>query len=149
MWEWLQDNSWVAWASLGILLAVAELMSLDLILLMLAVGAFGAAVVSIFAVPLAVEVAVALAISAAMLALVRPNLVRRFHGGAELTTGHAALVGKTGVVLETVGEHEGRVRLSGEMWTARSYDPDVTIPTGAKVSVFAIEGATAVVYPDE
>ena len=149
MWEWLGDNSWVGWAGLGILLAVAELVSLDLVLLMLAVGAFGAAVVSVFAVPLAVEVAVAIATSAAMLALVRPNLVRRFHGGPELTTGHAALVGRSAVVLEPVTEHEGRVRLSGEVWTARSYDPSVTIPTGSKVSVFAIEGATAVVYPDE
>ena len=149
MWDWLGENSWVAWAGLGILLAVAELMSLDLVLLMLAVGAFGAAVVSVFAVPLAVEIAVAIAVSAAMLALVRPNLVRRFHGGAELTTGHAALVGKTAVVLEPVSEHDGRVRLSGETWSARSYDPEVTIPTGSKVSVFAIEGATAVVYPDE
>jgi len=149
MWEELGANSWVVWTGLGILLAVAELLSLDLVLLMLAVGAFGGAVVSIFGVPLAVEIVVAVTVSAAMLALVRPNLVRRFHGGPELTTGHAALVGKTGVVLEPVTEHEGRVRLSGETWTARSYDPTVTIPPGSKVSVFAIEGATAVVYPDE
>lgn len=149
MWDWLGDNAWVGWAGLGVLLAIAELLSLDLVLLMLAVGAFSAAVVSVIGAPLAAEIVVAMAVSAGMLALVRPNIVQRLHAGAELTTGHAALVGKTGVVVEPVTELEGRIRLAGEIWTARSYDPGTTIQAGAKVSVFAIEGATAVVYPDD
>ncbi len=149
MWDWLGDNAWVGWAGLGVVLAVAELLSLDLLLLMLAVGAFSAAVVSVVGVPLAVEIAVAIAVSAGMLALVRPSVVQRLHAGPELTTGHAALVGRTGVVLEPVTELEGRIRLAGEVWTARAYEPGTTIDAGAKVSVFAIEGATAVVYPDD
>ncbi|MBA2457312.1 MAG: NfeD family protein [Nocardioidaceae bacterium] len=116
---------------------------------MFAVGAFSAAAVSLVGVPLAAEVAVAAAVSAGMLALVRPNIVQRLHSGPELTTGHDALVGKVGVVVEPVSELDGRVRLGGEIWTARSYDPQTTIEPGARVSVFAIEGATAVVYPDD
>ncbi len=149
MYDWLSDNAWVVWAGLGVVLAVAELVSLDLVLLMFAVGAFSAAAVSLVGVPLAAEVAVAAAVSAGMLALVRPNIVQRLHSGPELTTGHDALVGKVGVVVEPVSELEGRVRLGGEIWTARSYDPQTTIEPGARVSVFAIEGATAVVYPDD
>ena len=149
MWEWLGDNSWVGWAGLGVILAIAELLSLDLVLLMLAVGAFSAAVVSVIGAPLAAEIVVAIAVSAGLLALVRPSIVHRLHAGPELTTGHAALVGKTGVVVEPVTDLEGRIRLAGEIWTARSYDPETTIEAGAKVSVFAIEGATAVVYPDD
>jgi len=149
VYDWLSDNAWVVWAGLGVVLAVAELVSLDLVLLMFAVGAFSAAAVSLVGVPLAAEVAVAAAVSAGMLALVRPNIVQRLHSGPELTTGHDALVGKVGVVVEPVSELEGRVRLGGEIWTARSYDPQTTIEPGARVSVFAIEGATAVVYPDD
>ena len=149
MYDWLSDNAWVVWAGLGVVLAVAELVSLDLVLLMFAVGAFSAAAVSLVGVPLAAEVAVAAAVSAGMLALVRPNIVQRLHSGPELTTGHDALVGKVGVVVEPVSELDGRVRLGGEIWTARSYDPQTTIEPGARVSVFAIEGATAVVYPDD
>ncbi len=150
MFEWLQDNAWVGWAALGVVLAVVELVSLDLVLLMLAVGAFAGAVVSLVpAAPLAAEVAVAIAVSAAMLSLVRPSIVKRLHAGPELTTGHAALVGKTGVVVEPVTEDAGRIRLAGEVWTARSFDPTTTIEAGSRVSVFAIEGATAVVYPDD
>ncbi len=149
VYDWLSDNAWVVWAGLGVVLAVAELVSLDLVLLMFAVGAFSAAAVSLVGVPLAAEVAVAAAVSAGMLALVRPNIVQRLHSGPELTTGHDALVGKVGVVVEPVSELDGRVRLGGEIWTARSYDPQTTIEPGARVSVFAIEGATAVVYPDD
>lgn len=149
MYDWLRDNAWVAWTGLGVMLAVAELVSLDLILLMLAVGAFAAGVVAVLGAPFAAEIAAAVAVSAAMLALVRPNVIRRLHAGPELTTGHAALVGKTAVVVEPVTDLEGRVRLAGELWTARSYDPGTTIEPGARVSVFAIEGATAVVYPDD
>ncbi|MGI8675551.1 MAG: NfeD family protein [Nocardioidaceae bacterium] len=149
MYDWLRDNAWVVWTGLGVMLAVAELVSLDLVLLMLAVGAFAAGVVAVLGVPFAAEVATAVAVSVAMLALVRPNVVRRLHAGPELTTGHAALVGKTAVVVEPVTELEGRVRLAGELWTARSYEPGSTIEPGARVSVFAIEGATAVVYPDD
>ena len=37
--DWLGDNSWAIWLSLAFLLGVAEIMSLDLVLIMLAVGA--------------------------------------------------------------------------------------------------------------
>ena len=85
--------------------------------------------------------------SVAMLGVVRPSMVKRMHHGPELTTGHAALVGRHGVVIDTVGARSGRIRLSGEVWTARSFDPDLTIDPGAEVEVFEIDGATAVVYP--
>ncbi len=149
MYDWLRDNAWVVWSGLGVLLAVAELLSLDLVLLMLAVGAFAGAAVALAGAPLAAELAVAVVVSAGMLALVRPNIARRLHAGPELTMGHDALVGRTAVVVEPVTELDGRVRLAGELWTARSYDPGAMIEPGTKVSVFAIEGATAVVYPDD
>ena len=37
--DWLGDNAWALWLTLAILLAVAEVLSLDLVLIMLAVGA--------------------------------------------------------------------------------------------------------------
>ena len=41
--DWLGDNAWAIWLSLAFLLAVAEIMSLDLVLIMLAVGALAGA----------------------------------------------------------------------------------------------------------
>jgi membrane protein implicated in regulation of membrane protease activity len=39
----------------------------------------------------------------------------------------------------------GRVRLDGEIWTARTYDEDRVIEPGARVQVMEIRGATALV----
>ena len=66
-----------------------------------------------------------------------------------LRTGPAALVGRRAQVLEEVTEHGGRVRIGGEVWSARSYDETLVIPAGSAVDVMQIEGATALVYPRE
>lgn len=149
MWDWLSDHVWVGWASVGLMLAVAELLSLDLILLMLAAGAFAGALSSVVISSFVFDLLVAIVASSAMLVLVRPSIVRRMRSGPELTTGHAALVGASGVVLATVTESEGEIKLAGEVWTARSFEPNTVIEPGTKVAVFAIDGATAVVYPND
>jgi membrane protein implicated in regulation of membrane protease activity len=149
MWDWLGDHLWVGWASLGLLLAVAELLSLDLVLLMLAAGAFAAAISSAIWGSFILDLLVAIVVASAMLFLVRPGIVRRMRSGPELTTGHAALVGSSGVVLATVTESAGEIKLAGEVWTARCFEPNTRIEPGTRVAVFAIDGATAVVYPNE
>jgi len=148
--DWLNslgDHPWVAWASLAVLLAAAEVVSLDFVLVMLAIGAGAGAVTAALGADFVFQLAAAIAVAVAMLAAVRPSVVKRMHQGAELTTGHAALVGRTGIALSAVDETSGRIRLSGEVWTARSFDPHLRIAEGAKVEVFEIDGATAVVYP--
>lgn len=147
--DWLSENAWVGWAGAGVVLAIAELLSLDLVLLMLATGAFAGSITAALTGGLAPAIIVAVATSVAMLYFVRPSIVRRMHGGPELTTGAAALVGKHAVVIDRVGGHGGRVKLAGEVWTARSYDPSIEMDPGTEVAVLEIDGATAVVFPQD
>ena len=142
--DWFDD--WQAWLALAILLGVAELFSLDLVLLMLAGGALVGVIVALLGLPVAVQVVAAVAASVGMLALVRPSVVRRLHTGPELTLGHAALVGKQAVVVSEVSADAGQVRINGELWTARPYDETRVIPQGARVDVLQIKGATALVH---
>jgi membrane protein implicated in regulation of membrane protease activity len=143
--DWLRENAWAIWLGLAMLLGVAELVSLDLILLMLAGGALVGAVTSLF-LPVSIQVFAAVLTSVAMLALVRPNVVRRLHSGPDLVTGHDKLIGKQGVVISEVSCDAGQVRIGGEVWTARPYDDDAVIEPGARVDVFEIRGATAMVH---
>ena len=84
----------------------------------------------------------------AALALVRPSIVRRLHGGPDLMVGHGKLVGRQGLVTETVSSlAPGRVTLAGEVWTAVPYDERLTIEPGETVEVLEIRGATAYVHP--
>jgi membrane protein implicated in regulation of membrane protease activity len=144
--DWLRNHDVATWMALAVLLAVGEVLSLDLVLLMLAVGAAGGAAAAAIGAPGVAQILVALGVSLGMLAVVRPSVARRLHSGPELTTGHAALVGRRGVVVDPVDGTGGRIRLAGELWTARAYDDTATIQPGATVDVFEIDGATAIVY---
>ncbi len=147
MWDWLGENAWAGWFGAAAVFAGAELVSMDFVLLMLALGLAGGGVTDLLGAPLPLQVLVAVAVAMGTLVFVRPSVVRRLHHGPELTTGHAALVGRSALVTEEVSAHGGQVKLSGEIWTARPYDESLVIPPGAPVEVFEIKGATAVVYP--
>jgi membrane protein implicated in regulation of membrane protease activity len=146
--EWFQEHAWQAWLGLAIGLGVAEMFGLDLILIMLAVGALAGMVTAALDAPVAVQFLVAAGTSVAMLALVRPNLAKRLHHGPELQLGHGKLVGRQGVVTEAISSlAPGRVKLAGEVWTAEPYDETLTIEAGETVEVYEIRGATAYVHP--
>ena len=57
-----------------------------------------------------------------------------------------ALEGKSALVLDRVGRHEGQVKLDGEVWTARPLNDDDVYEPGDHVTVVRIDGATAVVF---
>ena len=146
--DWLLRHLWEAWLGLAIVLGVAEMFSLDLIVGMLAIGALVGMVLAIADVPVALQVLGAAGASVAMLALVRPSMIKRLHSGPELSLGHDKLVGTQGIVIaEMSGLTTGRIKIGGEDWSARPYDETMTIPAGETVEVLAIKGATAYVHP--
>ncbi|HSF26565.1 MAG TPA: NfeD family protein [Actinomycetes bacterium] len=147
--EWLGDHAWVLWIALAVVFGIVELTTLDLLFLMLAGGALAGGLVALTAVPAVGQVLVALAVSIALLGVVRPVALRHLRTPIETRTGVAALVGRQAVVVERIDRHGGRVKLGGEVWSARSFDPHHEIEYGQTVDVVEIEGATAVVYESE
>jgi membrane protein implicated in regulation of membrane protease activity len=146
--DWIREHLTETWLAIAVMLGVAEMFSLDLVLAMLAAGAFAGVVTSLVTDLVAVQVAVALVVAVGMLAVVRPGLARRLHKGPELRLGHGKLVGTQGTVTETVSAlTPGRVRLQGEIWTAQPFDETLSIEAGETVEVFEIRGATAFVHP--
>jgi membrane protein implicated in regulation of membrane protease activity len=139
-------QAWQAWLALSIGLGLAELLSLDLMLLMLATGALVGMVTGLIGLPVAVQILAAVGTSVGMLALVRPSIVKRFHSGPELRHGHEKLVGRQGVVVDEVTVQGGQIRIGGELWSARAFDEFEVIEPGAAVDVFEIRGATALVH---
>jgi membrane protein implicated in regulation of membrane protease activity len=142
-------QSWFLWLILAAVLGTAELMTATLDLLLLAVAALAAAGAAGLGLGIGLQLLAFAVTAAAMITLVRPVARRHLTGNPQLRSGVAALVGREAVVLRQVGREPGRVRIGGEEWSARSYDPDLVIPEGTTVDVFAIEGATALVHPRE
>ena len=86
-----------------------------------------------------------IAASAASLLILRPIARRHMKQPPHVRTGAAALIGCSATVLEQVDRDGGRVKIGGEVWSARSYDEDQVIEPGDRVEVLKIEGATALV----
>jgi membrane protein implicated in regulation of membrane protease activity len=140
--------AWLIWLIAAAVLAAAETLSLDLVLIMCAGGAVGGAVTAAAGGAPALQVVVAIVVAAVLLAFVRPVARRHLMGVGTHQTGSAALVGKQAVVLSAVDAHHGRVRLNGAEWSARSFDQTQTLSVGTTVRVMEIDGATAVVWKE-
>ena len=140
--------AWLIWVIAAGVLAGAETLSLDLVLIMCAGGAAGGAITAAAGGGAVLQVIVAIVSAALLLGVVRPVAKRHLVGIGTHQTGSAALVGKQAVVLSAVDEHDGRVRLNGAEWSARSYDRTQTLAIGQTVRVMEIDGATAVVWQE-
>jgi membrane protein implicated in regulation of membrane protease activity len=137
---------WLVWLLAGVALAVAEMLSLDLVLIMLAGGALAGAVTASLGAPPLLQGLVFALVSALGLVLVRPIARRHLQAGPGLVSGVAALEGKTALVLEEVGPYAGLVKIDGEHWTARPFEDGQVIEPGTSVEVIKIQGATALVW---
>ncbi|MEA4943072.1 MAG: NfeD family protein [Propionicimonas sp.] len=147
MLEWLAENVWVVWLALGVGLAVTELSTLDFTLLMLAAGAVAGGITAIVLPGLFwVQLAVAVVVAVAMLALLRPTLLHRVRSMPGYRSSVDKLVGSSGTVTAEVTGETGEVKVAGEVWSARSVDGGA-IPAGEQVEVYRIDGATLLVYP--
>lgn len=115
----------------------------------LAPFALGAALAAVAASVAGETAAAVVFVFASILTLmsVRPLVHRRLTSTPELRTGGAALVGRQALVTERIANREGmgRVRIDGDVWTARSLDEDVVIEPGRTVEIVDIRGATALV----
>ncbi|MGW8061402.1 NfeD family protein [Streptomyces ziwulingensis] len=138
-------DAWVWWlvaaAALGIPLVMTAMPEFG----MLAVGAVAAAVASGLGAGLVVQVLVFVAVSVALIAVVRPIAARHRAQRPQHATGVDALRGRQAVVLERVDGSGGRIKLAGEVWSARALDAGRAYETGEEVDVVDIEGATAIV----
>jgi membrane protein implicated in regulation of membrane protease activity len=140
---------WVVWLIAAAVLGVAELLTTTFALALVAVGALAAAAVSALGADAGIQVLAFVVVSLAGITLIRPLGLKRLQRHPNLRTGTAALVGMTGLVLDDVGPHAGRIRIGGEEWSARPYDEMSVIPSGSTVDILQIKGATALVHPRE
>jgi membrane protein implicated in regulation of membrane protease activity len=138
-------DAWVWWligaAALGIPLVITAMPEFG----MLSAGAVAGAVTAGLGGGAIVQVLVFAAVSCALIAVVRPIAARHRAQQPQLATGIEALKGKQAVVVERVDGSGGRIKLGGEIWSARTLDGDAAYEPGRKVDVVDIEGATAIV----
>jgi len=144
--SWFGEHGWLAWVGLALALGAIEAASVDFVFLMLAGGALAGALASALGAVFAVQVVVAVLVAAVLLVGVRPVVRRHFmvpegHSGI----GVPAQIGRAALVIETVTALDGRIKLGGETWSARTAPGSADCLPGQEVRVVSIEGATAIV----
>lgn len=134
----------VIWLIAGLVLVAAEVLSGEFVLLMLGAAAMAASVAALLGAPILAG-ALVFGGASVLLFAVRPALRRRLDRGISPESMHTrALVGNEAVVVARVDSGGGRVKIAGDVWSARAID-DKVIEAGERVTVVDISGATAMV----
>lgn len=139
-------DDWLWWliaaVGLGIPLVITAMPEFG----MFAIGAVAGAVTAGLGAGIVAQVLVFAIVSVALIAVVRPIAYKHQKQRPELRSGVDALKGRQAVVLERVdGGDGGRIKLGGEIWSARALESGRVFDPGAQVDVIEIDGATAVV----
>lgn len=145
MFDWLVQNTWVLWLVLMLGLAAVETLTLDLLFLMLSIGAVAGLVAALAGTAFFIQVVAFCVVSLLMVLLVRPVALKHLkRGSAEQLSNIDRLIGEHALTLEPVTGLSGTIKIGGDTWTARTVD-GTSLAAGERVTVARIDGATAVV----
>ena len=135
------------WLVLMVAFLIAEASTVTMVSLWFAAGSLAALIVALLGGGWMLQVSVALIVSMALLACLRPMVQKHFT--PKLTkTNVDAIVGSQGYVTADIDNISatGTVKLGAMEWTARSATGEI-IPKGSLVKVERIEGVKAFVTP--
>jgi membrane protein implicated in regulation of membrane protease activity len=139
---------WI-WLVIAGLAASGELLWYDLFLAPIAAAAVVVVVMAPVS-PFALQITVFGALSLLGIMVLRP-IIRHALGldsraSDTAPVGHDNVVGRRGIVTQTVDADSGQIRIGqSEFWTARSFDPNLTLVTGESVDVVVVDGIAALV----
>ena len=139
----------ILWLALMVVFLVTEAATVTMVSLWFAAGSLAALAASLLHAPVWLQVVLFLAVSALLLAALRP--MARKHFTPKLSkTNVDAVVGSRGYVTADIDNVSatGTVKLGAMEWTARS-TAGCAIPRGTLVQVDKIEGVKAFVTPVE
>ncbi|MDO5700387.1 MAG: NfeD family protein [Bowdeniella nasicola] len=136
---------WLWWLGAVLVLVVIEMITVDFIFLMLSGGALAGMIAHLLGGELWVQFLAFSVAAVILLFAARPPLKAWMQRHTPVTLTNAeALVGRPATVLHEVSRGGGRVKLAGEVWSART-DSDATFAEGTELFVHHIDGAIAVV----
>src|SRR5436305_4270333 len=118
--------AWIAWLVLILVFIIIEMLSLDFVFLMMAVGSVGGLISGLFGAPWWLQLIIAAVLSVVLIFFIRPPLLHALkRGGDPAKSNVDRLIGMPGTVVSTVSRNAGLVKLQvGETWTARLASPE-------------------------
>ena len=137
---------WLVWLVIAAVLFVGEILTAGFLLLWFAIAAVVAMFVSFITTNLFIQILVFLIVSVLLLIFTRP-LLSKYTNKDNTITNSNAIIGKTAIVTEDISllNSTGQINVDGEIWSAKTMDPNLIIPKGSKVEIIGIDGVKACV----
>ncbi|MCR5502970.1 MAG: NfeD family protein [Lachnospiraceae bacterium] len=136
----------IVWIVLLVVLLGVELATMGLTTIWFAGGALVAAIASALGAPVWLSAGLFVVVSAVLLFFTRPVAMKHFNN--RLTrTNVDSVIGTHAIVIEEINnlKGEGRVKVDGKEWSARSADESAVIPKDAVVEVKEVSGVKLIV----
>ena len=127
----------LTWMIIFLVLLFIELVTVNLVSIWFAIGAFAAFITTYFTDMLTIQIITFIVVSSITLILTR-KIVNKIKGGKMEATNLDRVIGKIGVVTEEITKLEpGEVKVDGKKWSAISTKK---ISVGSKVEILSIDG---------
>ena len=135
----------LTWLIIAVLLGALEAVTIDLVAVWFALGAFVTIIPAALGLPFWMQLIVFLAVSLVSLAFTRPIVSNVLHV-KKTSTNADRVIGMVGIVTIPINNivGEGRVMVNGLEWAARS-DDGAPVDKGESVLIKAIEGVKVIV----
>lgn len=140
---------WQVWLIIAGVCFIIEMATVGFFVFWFGIGALLSMLVSIFCPENILLQSIVFVVSSVILLFLTKPLVDRFtRKDKKVETNAYSIIGKKGIVLQDINSTYGigQVKISGEVWSAKSDDNDV-IKKGSQIEVVKIEGVKAVVKP--
>lgn len=130
-------EQWIAWLILVIILALIELLTINLTTIWFVISGIVALIISIFIDNYTLQFSIFVIGGVILLITTKPVLAKMFKEHREKTN-IDRIIGMTGIVTEKITkDRDGAVKIDGKEWTAFA---DKQIKKGEKVKVLEIKG---------
>ncbi|WP_404465143.1 NfeD family protein [Micrococcus antarcticus] len=146
--EWIEANAGWLWLVLALVLAGVEVLTLDLLFLMLAAGAAAGGVAALAGADLWVQIVLFAVVSLLMLTAVRPAALRRLHSDDAASASYLdTLPGRRLTADAAITRESGLIGVDGDTWSARVDAGAPDAEPGTDVRILRVDGATLIVAP--
>lgn len=134
----------ILWIILAVIFGIIETFTLGLTTIWFAAGALVAMLGALINLPFIVQILIFLISTGIFLYYTRPIAKEYLKIGATKTNVNS-VIGETGIVIKKIAPYNtGQVKVSGQIWTAKSLDNE-EIDENLKVEVVRVEGVKLIV----
>ncbi|QTG74657.1 NfeD family protein [Trueperella pecoris] len=138
--------AWGIWAIITVVLLIAETLTVDFLFMMFAAGTLAATITSVITPhALALQIVIFGIVAILGIVFVRPWARKHVNDSSHGESNVYAMTGQMGYALCEVDVKGGRVKVGGEVWSAKT--PGAVIAEGTAVVIQSVEGARVVVTP--